>query len=220
MKSLWQWDQCELAIKKWAALQTSKILLIISMDEERFRRPISHVSAKIIDSARKFLGSRKLVCIAYFCQEASPYRVDDLPKMFRSLLNQLYENVWDLKPAASESQPRLQSILEVFEELTQTVMLLPSDATVVCVIDSLDHYQRRGHHKETNDWIRRLTAIVHQSSARFKLLLTLPSLYGGLPSLSQYDIRNDDVLQFHGGDDDDRYGLDKNFWIEHPLQWS
>lgn len=209
-----------LNIKKWAALEASKTLLIYSTNEEFFRRPLSFVSARVIKNAQNFHGPSPMVCIGHFCQQNSLCPTDDVTNMFRNLLRQLYRSIRDVKSPVSEGQLSTLDIADVAKHFTQVIKDLSSDLSLVCVIDSLDHYQSDGRLVETCKWTRHLTEIVGQTAARFKLLLTLPFLYTGSQSSEHYGIPEYDIMRFDGGADDDRHGLGRDFWKDNPLRWS
>ena len=221
VKCLWNWDLSHprmLNIKRWAALETSRTLLIYSTNDEHFRRPISFVSAHVIKQARSFREPRSMVCIGHFCRQSSPCPTEDVTNMFRSLLHQLYLYVRDVKSPVSECRLSTLDIADLVEHFTLVLKDLPADSTLVCVIDGLDYYQSEGRLVETCKWTKTLTGIVGQTAARFKLLLTLPFLSGG--SLKRCGIPKDDIIAFDGGPDDDRHGLGWDFWRENQLKWS
>ena len=140
--------------------------------------------------------------------------------MFRDLLGQLHRYVRDVKSPVSECQLATLDIADVVEHFKLVLEVLSSEVSLVCVIDGLDHYQSEGRFVETCRWTKNLTGIVGQTTARFKLLLTLPFQYGGSHSLTQYGVPEDDVIVFDGGPDDDRHGLGWEFWKEDQLKWS
>ena len=98
--------------------------------------------------------------------------------MFSDLLIQL-----DIIPAILESQTPEDTIKRMGRKLIRAINSLPADVYPICVIDSLDLYQKQGYQKVIITWLNRWIKRFDQSAARLKLLLTIPFVYGGRHSL-------------------------------------
>ena len=112
--------------------------------------------------------------------------------MFLDLLNQLHEQTSDVRSGVYVSKTPTYGIAHLGEHFTQAMQDLPSEISLFCAIDSLDHYQRDFQLSETCKWIRRLIGIVGQTN----------------------------LIGVDDDTDDDLHGLDEAFWNDNPLNWS
>ncbi|OCL10744.1 hypothetical protein AOQ84DRAFT_426230 [Glonium stellatum] len=229
-KHIWIFSEGGQGIRQWAFATTLGTLALYCSSSDSFEQLLSHVAARITDSALRSRSSGRLIVLSHFVPTSEPAQTKSIGlDVARSFVSQLFKAhnggnaVSDYDVSVALARNDAKSVMAVFVSLFAT---LPLGVVVVCVIDRLlDLHELRSDSEiqAIKEVTKALTSIASREVSdgpRMKLFMTFPESKYPSPELRMYDIKVEDSLCFdYNLAYQDAHILTDQFWEIYSLHW-